>query len=108
MGFQTKTSHVPPVLTLALFSIRRARCALLGSPALALPSAMAVVVIAGQRSGMEQTGNAAALQLALEPISSDKCNKATLVSEDCLVHRLNKEHQLIIRNNATQKLMSGI
>ena len=37
---------------------------------------MVVVVIAGQWSGMEQTGKAAARQLALEPLSSDKCNKA--------------------------------
>ena len=46
-----------------------------GCSALEICLAMVVVVIAGQGSGMEQTGNAAAPQLALVPISSDKCNK---------------------------------
>ena len=76
MGFQRRTSHVPPVLTLALFSIGRARCAPLGFSALALVLTMVVVGIAGEGSGIEQTGKAAARQLALEPISSDKCTKA--------------------------------
>ena len=76
MGFQTRTSHVPPVLALALFSIGRARCALLGFSAPALAWAMAVVVIARQGSEREENGKAAARQLALERISSDKCNKA--------------------------------
>ena len=68
MGFQTRTSHVPPVLTLALFSIGRARCAPLDFSALALVITMAVVVMAGEGSGMEETGKAAARQLALEPM----------------------------------------
>ena len=57
--FQQTTSHVLPVLTLALLSIKTGRCALPGCSALAFDtvldgSAMVAAVIAGQGSGVDK------------------------------------------------------
>ena len=76
-----QTSHVAPVLTLALLRCARGRCALPGCAALALDAAfagvaMALILITGQGWRLKHTGRVVARGLALKQMQIDNCGHA--------------------------------